>query len=352
MINSKHHIAIPPGATIREQLRDIGISQKEFAVRMGFSEKHISRLINGDVLLTHEVAIKLERVLGIPASFWNNLEALYQDSKIRVAEENEMDEDKKIARQFPYNKMAKIGWVEDTRKPAERVNRLREFFEVVRLAIIGDLGLPVVAWRQKDTVGANKYALMVWVQKARLEARSIETAPLNIEKLKSIIPSLRQMTKEDPEEFFPRLQTELAECGVALVVLPHLDGSFLHGAALKEKDHILLGVTVRGKYADVFWFSFFHELAHIILGHIKSDELLTDEEIKAREEAADSFAEASLIPPEKFAAFREEQDFSEEAIIAFANLVDIDPGIVLGRLNSEKILPFDQLTHLKKQYLL
>ncbi|NLC39472.1 MAG: helix-turn-helix domain-containing protein, partial [Clostridiaceae bacterium] len=336
----------------REQLQDRGISQKEFAVRMGFSEKHISRLIHGDVLLTHEVAIKLERVLGIPASFWNNLEALYQDSKIRVAEENEMEEDKKIARQFPYNKMAKLGWVEDTRKPAERVNRLREFFEVTRLSILGDLGLPLVAWRQKDTVGANKHALMAWVQKASLEARSIATAPLNIEKLKSLIPSLRQMTREDPEEFLPQLQTKLAECGVALVVLPHLDGSFLHGAALKEKDHILLGVTVRGKYADVFWFSFFHELGHIILGDTAADEPLTDEEIKAKEAAADRFSADTLIAPEQYEVFCKEGDFSEEAIIAFADTVNIDPGIVLGRLNSEELVPYNQLTHLKKQYLL
>ena len=76
MIRSKTVIATPPGATIKEQLIDRGMSQKEFAARMDMSEKHISRLINGEVQLTPEVALRLEMVLGLPAHFWSNLESI------------------------------------------------------------------------------------------------------------------------------------------------------------------------------------------------------------------------------------------------------------------------------------
>ena len=78
MVRSRSYIAIPPGATIMEQLNDRGMSQKEIATRMNMSEKHISKLINGDVQLTPEVAVRLEVVLGVPAKFWNNLEAIYR----------------------------------------------------------------------------------------------------------------------------------------------------------------------------------------------------------------------------------------------------------------------------------
>ena len=71
MVKSRSFIATPPGATIKEQLLDRGLSQKEFAVRMGMSEKHISKLINGEVQLTPDVAVRLEMVLGVPAKFWN-----------------------------------------------------------------------------------------------------------------------------------------------------------------------------------------------------------------------------------------------------------------------------------------
>ena len=73
MVKSRSFIATPPGATIKEQLLDRGLSQKEFAVRMGMSEKHISKLINGEVQLTPDVAVRLEMVLGVPAKFWNKL---------------------------------------------------------------------------------------------------------------------------------------------------------------------------------------------------------------------------------------------------------------------------------------
>jgi len=93
MVKSRNFIATPPGATIKEQLIDRGLSQKEFASRMEISEKHISRLINGDVALTSDVAIRLEMVLGLPAHFWNNLESIYREKVLKAEAENQMDED-------------------------------------------------------------------------------------------------------------------------------------------------------------------------------------------------------------------------------------------------------------------
>ncbi len=84
MLKSHTYIATPPGATIKEQLVDRGMSQKEFAARMDMSEKHISKLINGEVILTPDVAMRLEMVLGLPAHFWNNLESIYREKLVKV----------------------------------------------------------------------------------------------------------------------------------------------------------------------------------------------------------------------------------------------------------------------------
>ena len=89
--NSETYIAIPPGETIKEQLEDRDMSQKEFARRMDLSEKHVSRLLNGKVGLTHDTALKLESVLGIKAEFWNNLENRYREKLALVKSENEME---------------------------------------------------------------------------------------------------------------------------------------------------------------------------------------------------------------------------------------------------------------------
>ncbi len=91
IICSRTIIATPPGWTIREQLEMRKMTQKEFARRMDMSEKHISQLINGEVRLMPEIANRLETILGVPASFWNNLEAYYQERVIQANEENNMD---------------------------------------------------------------------------------------------------------------------------------------------------------------------------------------------------------------------------------------------------------------------
>ena len=111
MVRSRSFIATPPGATIKEQLNDRGMTQKAFAARMGMSEKHISKLINGDVQLTQETAAKLEIVLGVPAKFWNNLEAIYREKIVKAEEENALDADIEIAKRFPYSEMATFGGV-------------------------------------------------------------------------------------------------------------------------------------------------------------------------------------------------------------------------------------------------
>ena len=88
MLESTRYIATPPGGTITEQLEERGMTQNEFSKRMGMSEKQISQLMNGDVRVTPDMAEKLELVLGVPAGFWNNLEAIYQEKLVKVKQEN------------------------------------------------------------------------------------------------------------------------------------------------------------------------------------------------------------------------------------------------------------------------
>ena len=91
MVRSCSYIATPPGATIKEQLNDRGMSQKEFAASMDMSDKHIRKFINGEAQLTPETAIKLEMVLGVPTKFWNNLEAIYREKIVKAEAENAKD---------------------------------------------------------------------------------------------------------------------------------------------------------------------------------------------------------------------------------------------------------------------
>lgn len=347
MTRSRSYIATPPGSTIKEQLDDRGMSQKEFASRMGMSEKHISHLINGDVQLTSDVAFRLEMVLGLPASFWSNLEVIYREKLAKVEAENSLDADIALAQKLPYNEMARYGWLPETRKPAERAINLRKFFEVVQLERLDNSSLiPKIACRRLSISEKADFALIAWIQRAKIEARNICTSPIDLNALTKLLPTIRAMTVKDPSVFCPALHTMMRNCGIALVFLPHIDGSFLHGATFYDNNKIVVGLTVRGKDADKFWFSLFHEIGHILLGHLNHGEEIGDE----AEKAADNFARDTLIAPNAFQSFVNQRVFTKDSLLCFSDAVGIDPGIVVGRLQKEGYIDFSWYNELKTKY--
>lgn len=346
MTRSRSYIATPPGATIKEQLEDRNMNQKEFAARMDMSEKHISNLIKGNVQLTPDVANRLEMVLGLPAKFWNNLESIYRDKLIKVNIENAMDRDIKIISKFPYKEMANLKWVANVTKKSEKVLELRKFFEVVDLSKMLENNLiPQIACRRLSITEKADFALLAWAQKAKIEARNSAVMPVNLEKLNSLLPSIRNMTTKSPDFFCKYIIDELSNCGIAIIFLPHIGGSFLHGATFYDKNKIVVGLTVRGKDADRFWFSLFHELGHIILGHINQNGTTDDDE-----KEADEFAKNLLIPYEDFSNFVSYEKFSKTDIIEFSKKINIAPGILVGRLQKESYIPFSWHNSLKEKY--
>ena len=346
MVRSRSYIATPPGATIKEQLSDRGMSQKEFAARMDMSEKHISKLINGDVHLTPDVAVRLELVLGVPAKFWNNLESIYREKLVKVEMENTMDTDIELAKQFPYSEMSRFGWLPETRDAKEKVIYLRKYFGIVELSLLENEQITRIACRRLAITEKSDLALMAWVQEAKIIARGIQTEPINIKGLIAAIPDIRKMTVMKPNEFCPKVKKYLADCGIALVFLPHLKGSFLQGATFLDGNKIVVGLTARGKDADKFWFSLFHELAHIVLGHVGQINGISDED----ERAADTWSEETLINKKEFNAFIKEKDYTEQSIIRFAKEQGIAPGIVVGRMQIEGIIKYSVLNKLKEKY--
>ena len=244
--------------------------------------------------------------------------------------------------------MAKFGWVPETRDSKEKVINLRKYFEVVELSLLENNQITRIACRRLAVTDKSDFALLAWAQKAKLIARNIKTSPINIRELIAIIPEIRKMTVLQPTEFCPELKTKLAQCGIALVFLPHLKGSFLQGASFIDGNKIVVGLTARGKDADKFWFSLFHELAHIVLGHIG----LANGTGEQDEKMADSWSRDTLIPVDLFEEYKNQNSFSDASVLAFAKTIGIAPGIVVGRLQNEGCIDHSMMNNLKEQYVI
>lgn len=348
-------VAIPPGESIRENMIYLGMDQEELAARLGITPKHLSNIINGNASLTHEMAIKLEDVIGPSAEFWMNLENDYQITKARIENESKLDKDLDILKKIPYLAMSEYGWVPETNDRKLRVRECREFFGVASLDRI-EASYGVMFRKQKLVGQVSDYGILAWLRKAEIEGLKSKVKKFNKVKLRGLIPYFRKLTLEEPEVFYPEIQRLCAECGVALVLVEYLPKTAICGATIWRGDKAIVALSLKGKKADIFWFTFFHEIAHLIthpkklyINYEKNGECGVNKE----EVEADKIASEWLISNEDFNNFLELYDYrKKEDIIRYSNAIDIAPCILVGRLMHEKIIDYNYHHDLRPSFVI
>ncbi|HUT23085.1 MAG TPA: HigA family addiction module antitoxin [Sumerlaeia bacterium] len=341
--------AVPPGETLRETIESRGMSQAELARRLGRYPDNVNEIIQGKKAITAETALRLESVLGVPAHFWMSLQTQYDETVARLARAKQFEDEKSLARRFPYTEMAKLGWVRATRDGRERVQALQEYFAVSSLSLVRTFH--DAAYRKSGAHAASPEAIAAWIRRGEILAQDIETQPYDESRLRRAIPQLRRLTLPSPPVFEPRLREICAGCGVAVAVLPHLAKTYVNGATeWLRPDKALVILSLRYRWADVFWFSLFHELAHI-LRHRKKTFVEYREGLETKEESeADSFAADSLIPRAAFSRLAQRTFLSRAQVTAFARENGVAPGIVVGRLQHEGVVRHSEMNDLREQY--
>lgn len=339
----------PPGDTLCDLLEERGISQKVLGLRLGRSEKNLSQIMNGKAPITPDLALDLERVLGTPARFWLAREARYQEwlSRDNVPEPDDADLD--WARSFEYSKMASYGWVPPTSNAQEKYFHLLQFFGVVnRSAFAAWTGNLSPQFRRAETSVGKDHLIAAWLRQGEIEAEDIEVGAYAEKGFAYAVEQARSLTCSSPAKFVSSLKSSFAANGVILLFVPELPGMGVSGATRwLTPAKALIQITLRFKTNDHLWFTIFHESCHI-LRHQKRAVYLETQGNKSEEELeADAFAANLLIPPTKFKRFVEKGQFDKAAVLEFAQQIDIAPGIVVGRLQKEKLIGWDSLNNLK-----
>ena len=164
--------------------------------------------------------------------------------------------------------------------------------------------------------------------------------------------AIRKLTVRPPEEFEPRMRELAAESGVAVVFVRELKKYPISGVARwLNPEKALIQLSLRYKTEDQLWSSFFHEAGHIM--HDPKKAMYIDDGGRSaddeREEKANRFAAEMLIPAvheERLRTLR-----TQTAVVQFAKEIGITPGIVVGRLQREGVLPWPSpLNALKRRF--
>lgn len=323
--------AIAPGATLLELMESYGMTKKEFALRTGLTEQSLIRIFKGEQPISYETSNRLELVTGVPAGYWNNLEAQYREQLAKIQERERLEKNLEWLKLIPVRELINRNHVPDVKDKVATLRNVLAFFGVSSVSAWADLWeTPAVAARRSQCFETRPEHASAWIRQGELQAQEIECAPYDKQKFKDSLKKIRSLTKEDPEVFASEMKRLCARAGVAVVFVPEMKKVPWNGATkwLNPRKVMIL-LSLRGKAEDKLWFSFFHEAGHV-LHDSKKDLLINDGSHEdPREVRANEFAADFLIPKhhnERIVLIR-----SEAEISLLAAELEISPGIVAGR---------------------
>lgn len=350
----------PPGDTLRDLMEERDLTQAELARRLGRPAQAINEIIGGKKEITEDTALELERVLQVPARFWLVRESRYREYLARARAADASKAATPWVKRFPLKALQELGILPQGRLTAAFTETLVEpllrFFGVASpegWAAQYDQ-LQVQFRRAKPQQQTDVAAITAWLRMGEIEAANHQVGPFNAELLEAQLPAMRALSQRDAKEIGTELVHLCAQAGVMLVFVPALQGTHVAGVARRINGKPLVQLSLLGKWNDAFWFSFFHEVAHILKHPHRAvflDDASSGDTTDAPEEQeANRFAAETLIPR----SFHPELDtvtLNEASITTLAQRIGVHPGIVVGQLQHRGRLGYNHpLTRLKARY--
>jgi len=340
--------AVAPGATLKETLEMKGLSQADLSLRTGMAEKTISQIINGIAPISYETAEKLELVLGIPSRFWNARERSYREALVRAEEAERLEKDTGWLQDIPLSTLIERGFIQNDGNKRSLVRQALAFFGVSSVeAWHNTWRAPAAQYRGCTAQEKRPGFVAAWLRLGDIQAEHMETRPFDASQFKRALAEIRRLVVSPTGDWQSKLQELCAAAGVAVVFVKEIPTASISGATRwLTKDKAVIQLSLKYKTLEQLWFTFFHEAGHILL-HGKKQVFIeyghsnaTDEEREANVYASDW-----LIPPEfqhRLPYLRTRQQIRE-----FAASIETSPGIVLGRLQHDKLLPDSAFNDLK-----
>ncbi|MDO5381313.1 MAG: HigA family addiction module antitoxin [Eubacteriales bacterium] len=348
-------LIIHPGETIADVLEDRSISQIELAASTGVSPAYVSNVISGKKDISAKFAYALEYALGVPKSFWLNLQANYDAELLEANEENTITDEERTARESLKDIVRYLrqkGKMPVGEKKEQSILSLRKALKVSNIVNVREM-VPAGAFRMSKAASVDPYVLGAWIRLCQIasENRNVEVA-FSTNKVDNLVGEIKSVMMDRESDIQGRLTGIFSRYGIDFSVVKNFRGAPVQGYVAPRRDgSYQMVVTIRNAYADIFWFSLFHELGHIVNGDIgKNSKFIDDGSDVDKEAAADEFARNKLISETDYQVFLNENNFEIESIKRFAATQNVMPYIVIGRLQKEKQLDYTVFSNYKLRY--
>ncbi|MBC7699809.1 helix-turn-helix domain-containing protein [Aquabacterium sp.] len=350
----------PPGDTLRDLMDERALTQVELARRLGRPVQAVNEIMAGKKEITEDTALELERVLQVPAHFWLAREARYREYLARLRDAQGRKAHIPWLERFPIKALQAAGML-----PAGRLSsRFKEQLvdDLVRFfGVASPEGweahydkMQAQFRRAKPQQQTDAAAITAWLRMGELAATRLQTADYYAATLEAHLPAMRALSLSSPAEISAGLTRLCSQSGVALVFVPALPGTHVSGVARWVGGKPLIQLSLLGKWNDGFWFSFFHEVGHILKHPTRAvflDDASSGDAIQsAEEQEANRFATDVLIPRARQAELAS-LPLNQASVVAFAQSLGVHPGIVVGQLQHRQLINCSHpLSQLKARY--
>jgi addiction module HigA family antidote len=328
----------PPGDTILETIEHYKISQAQLAERLSKKPSKVHDLITGKEPITLNTAMQLERVLGISTDFWMTRETRYREKLARLEEAEQAEANVDWVKMMPLKELVACGQIKTSKASGEAVNEVLRFFGVATIAAwhnVYEKELEELAdFRKAENHTTTIAALAAWLRTGELEMRKLTLPVFDKNSFKQALDEeIKPLIVKHPADFSRQLQSICLRYGLALVFTPCFPKVPVCGATRWMGSTPLIQLTDRYKTNDQFWFTFYHEAAHVLL-HGKKEMFIEPEKkatkLSEKEKEANSFASKHLLPDSALEEL--ENGFTEKDVVQLAKDYGTHPGIVVGRL--------------------
>jgi len=347
----------PPGATICDLLEQHNLSRERFSEMTGYSLERVDRLLSGRLSITQDVADALQKLVGGSAEFWLSREDQYRNDISHLQAKGDLHAARAWLNELPVRDMKKFGWIKAGGGNVIKsdLDQCLRFFDVAsvsewRKKYHGVMS--AVSFRTSLSFESQPGPVLTWLRYGEMQATKIKCRAWNAKGFRTTLPKIRQLTRnKDPNSFLPILKKLCAEHGVALVIARAPAGCHASGATrFIAPDKAMMLLSFRYLSDDQFWFTFFHEAAHLLLHSHRALFIEDGNDVNQDEEDdANRFAEDILVPPE-YRKTVKNVSLTKLSIIQLAVKLGISRGILVGQLQHMKRLSPRQFNRLKRRF--
>lgn len=335
--------ATHPGILIKDEIEATPeLNQRILAKELGVQPSFLNEIIKGKRPVTADIAILLEKILGITADYWMKFQSQYEIDRARVKQKNikklrNIEIWSIIKEYVPVRYFKKHSYlVDELEEDIKAINNIYDV-ETVDELVTSFSKDKFAYYRRSEKLQLDDKNMFAWSSLAQYEAKKLKVNTFNFDNLAQLRINLNHLFYENSNTI-DRVHALMNQFGVKMLLIDKLEKTPIDGFSFWSNKNPVIALTLRHNRIDNFAFTIMHEIGHIDL-HLREDrnkrfmDLTKKQGVNECEKEADNYAQESLIPTNVWQDILDNHiPLDDDKIISLGNKYKINPAILLGRV--------------------